>query len=123
MALSGRRSRRRPAPDAPGEDQGARRAAWPFLVLFTLIIGGIYFGIFTPTEAAAIATVVAVLLGVVTRRLNWQGFVGAIREAAYQTAVVFAIAISAKMLLSFVALTGVTGATLAWVQQAELSVS
>lgn len=115
---------------APEDDQRPTRQekfralgnAWPFMVLFTLIIGGIYFGLFTPTEAAAIATLVAVLLGVVTRRLNWPGLVGAIREAAYQTAVVFAIAISAKMLLSFVALTGVTGATLAWVQEAELSV-
>jgi C4-dicarboxylate transporter, DctM subunit len=96
--------------------------AWPFFILFFLIIGGIYFGFFTPTEAAAVAVVVAVLLGVLTCRLTWAGFIDALRESAYQTAVVFAIAISAKMLLSFVALTGVTTALLNWVQAADLSV-
>jgi C4-dicarboxylate transporter, DctM subunit len=63
-----------------------------------------------------------VLLGVLTRRLTWAGFIDALRESAYQTAVVFAIAIAAKMLLSFVALTGVTTALLNWVQAADLSV-
>ncbi|MGY6710733.1 MAG: TRAP transporter large permease subunit [Rhizobiaceae bacterium] len=43
------------------------------------------------------------------------------RDAAYQTAAVFAIAVSAKMLLSFVALTGVTGSLLAWIEASELS--
>ncbi len=97
-------------------------AAWPFVVLFSLVVGGLYFGFFTPTEAAAVATIVALLLGMITRRLSWWGFVEAIREASYQTAVVFAIAIGAKMFLSFIALTGVTGATLTWVQQADLSI-
>ncbi len=104
------------------ERMTALRRAWPFFTLFFLIVGGIYFGFFTPTEAAAVAFMVAVILGVATGRLTLAGFVDALRESAYQTAAVFAIAISAKMLLSFVALTGVTGALLAWIEAADLSV-
>lgn len=100
----------------------ALRGAWPFFTLFFLIIGGIYFGLFTPTQAAAVAVVVATGLGVLTRRLSWAGFVDALRETSYQTAAVFAIAISATMLLSFVALTGVATALLDWIQAADLSV-
>ncbi len=113
-----------PDDSRPGRAERLRamRAAWPFAVLFTLVVGGIYFGLFTPTEAAAVATGVAAILGFATGRLNLAGLIGALREASYQTAVVFAIAISASMLLSFVALTGVTGAALDWIQQAELSV-
>lgn len=117
-------------PDAaPADDGRPERAeriraigrAWPFFVLFFLVIGGIYLGFFTPTEAAAVATLAALLLGILTRRLTWTGFIEAMWEASYQTAVVFAIAICAKMLLSFVALTGVTGATLDWIQTMDLS--
>jgi tripartite ATP-independent transporter DctM subunit len=101
-------------------DKAARRSAlrraFPFFILFALIVGGIYLGVFTPTEAAAVAFMVAVLLGVATRRLSLAGFVDAMRETAYQTAAVFAIAISAKMLLSFVALTGVTPSLLEWIE-------
>lgn len=104
------------------ERVAALKRAWPFFTLFFLIVGGIYFGLFTPTEAAAVAFMVAVILGVVTRRLSFAGFVDALRESAYQTAAVFAIAIAAKMLLSFVALTGVTNALLAWIEAADLSV-
>jgi tripartite ATP-independent transporter DctM subunit len=100
----------------------ALQRAWPFFSLFFLIVGGIYFGFFTPTEAAAVAFMVAVILGVATGRLSISGFVDALRESAYQTAAVFAIAISAKMLLSFVALTGVTSALLGWIEAADLSV-
>lgn len=115
---------------APADDQRpsyadkvkALQRAWPFMTLFTLIVGGLYFGFFTPTEAAAVAMFVAVILGVITGRLSMAGFLDGIREAAYQTAVVFAIAIAANMLLSFVALTGVTQAALVWIEAADMSV-
>lgn len=103
------------------EKRAALRGTWPFFILFFLIIGGIYLGVFTPTEAAAVAVVVATLLGFLTRSLSWRDLGAALRESAYQTAAVFAIAISAKMLLSFVALTGVTNAMLTWIQAADLS--
>jgi tripartite ATP-independent transporter DctM subunit len=103
------------------ERRSALRRAFPFFILFALIVGGIYLGVFTPTEAAAVAFMVAVLLGVATRRLSLAGFVDAMRETAYQTAAVFAIAISAKMLLSFVALTGVTASLLEWIEVSGFS--
>jgi tripartite ATP-independent transporter DctM subunit len=103
------------------ERRAALKATWPFFILFFLIIGGIYLGVFTPTEAAAVSVVVATVLGFATRKLTWRALGLAVRDAAYQTAAVFAIAVSAKMLLSFVALTGVTGSLLAWIDASELS--
>ena len=103
------------------EKLAALKGTWPFFTLFILVIGGIYFGIFTPTEAAAVAVMVATILGAIMRTLSLQDFIGALRESAYQTGAVFAIAISAKLLLSFVALTGVTTGLLNWIQAADLS--
>ena len=81
--------------------------AWPAVLLFGIIIGGIYGGIFTTTEAAAVSAVSAFVIGAALGRLSWAAFVDSIRQTAYQTAMIFLIAFGAKMFVSFVALTGV----------------
>ena len=96
-------------------------ALWPITLLFVVAVGGLYSGIFTPTEAAAISFVTAVGLGLVLRRINLKGLLGAFRETALQTAMVFVIAIGAKMLVSLIALTGFTPYLLNLTEQAELS--
>ncbi|MEJ2376630.1 MAG: TRAP transporter large permease subunit, partial [Pseudolabrys sp.] len=49
---------------------GAMRQPWQFLVLFIGTIGGIYAGVFSPTEAASVGAAGAILLGVIGRRLT-----------------------------------------------------
>ncbi len=44
------------------------------LVLFMVVMLGLYFGFFTPTEAGAVGSLSAVLIGVVQRSLTWEGF-------------------------------------------------
>ncbi|MFP3976430.1 MULTISPECIES: TRAP transporter large permease [Marinobacter] len=83
--------------------------AWPALMLMTIIIGGIYGGLFTATEAAAISLAFALGFGVLSRRLTWSDFMASMRETAYQSAGLFFIAVGAKIFVSFVSLTGVTG--------------
>ncbi|MGO1501511.1 MAG: TRAP transporter large permease [Marinobacter sp.] len=83
--------------------------AWPALMLMTIIIGGIYGGLFTATEAAAISFAFALGFGVLSRRLTWNDFIVSMRETAYQSAGLFFIAVGAKIFVSFVSLTGVTG--------------
>ena len=48
------------------------------LTLFLLVMFGLYFGFFTPTEAGAVGSLSAVLIGVVQRKLTWEGFVASI---------------------------------------------
>ncbi len=80
---------------------------WPAVLLFGIIVGGIYGGIFTTTEAAGVSAVTALVIGVVLRKLSWSAFVTSMRDTAYQTAMILLIAFGAKMFVSFVALTGV----------------
>ena len=61
---------------APGRESfslppalAALREPWQFLALFIVTIGGIYAGIFSPTEAASIGAFGAILLGVLGRRM------------------------------------------------------
>lgn len=103
------------------ERRQAAMKAWPAAMLMVIIIGGIYGGVFTATEAAAVSLTFALLFGALSRRLTWAKFVESMRETAYQTAALFFIAVGAKIFVSFVSLTGVTGALVEVVGAADLS--
>ncbi|WP_269586119.1 TRAP transporter large permease [Roseibium sp. Sym1] len=96
--------------------------AWPAVLLFVIIVAGIYGGIFTATEAAAVCVSVALLIGFLQRRLTMRSVVEALRETVIQTTSIFIIAAGAKIFVAFVALTGVAGDIVTAVQQAELNV-
>ncbi len=91
-------------------------ATWPTLLLLVVVVGGIYLGIFTPTEAAAVSLALAVAIGFLTGRLTPKGLVEAGATAIRQTAMIFAIALAAKIFVAFVSLTRITPAALAWVE-------
>ena len=93
--------------------------AWPAMLLFGIIVGGIYGGIFTTTEAAAVSAFAAVVIGAALGRLTWADFVESIRQTAWQSAMIFMIAFGAKMFVSFVALTGVVPWFLGVIQDAS----
>jgi C4-dicarboxylate transporter DctM subunit len=76
---------------------------WAMLVLFLLVIGGIYMGIFTPTEAAGVGAVGALLISMVARRLTRQGFIQAVSETGQYTAMVFILVIGAMIFTRFLA--------------------
>ncbi|AXS41543.1 TRAP transporter large permease [Breoghania sp. L-A4] len=106
---------------ARGDRRRAAFKAWPALALFAIIIGGIYGGIFTATEAAAICVAVATIFGFAQKKLTLQGLIDSLRETALQTAAIFIIAASAKIFVAFVALTGVAGSIGETVTAANLS--
>ncbi|MBD3657000.1 MULTISPECIES: TRAP transporter large permease [Marinobacter] len=93
---------------------------WPALTLMVIIIGGIYGGFFTATEAAAVCLLFAIGFGVLSRRLTWADFLSSMKETAFQSAALFFIAIGAKIFVSFVSLTGVTGAFVGFVDSLGL---
>jgi tripartite ATP-independent transporter DctM subunit len=58
------------------------------LILFMLVIGGLYLGWFTPTEAGAAGAFGALVIGLVRRRLSWQGLVQSVAETLRISAMV-----------------------------------
>ena len=93
------------------------RTAWPdrfrklgkvygVLLLFVLVLGGIYFGVFTPNEAGGVGAVGACLIAISRRHLNWQAFVDSLIEAARTTSMVFSVAFGAVILSNFVTVAG-----------------
>lgn len=106
---------------AKGERRKAAIRCWPAVLLFTIIIGGIYGGLFTATEAAAVSAFSVILIGAVQKRLSWQQFVQSIKETCAQTTAIFFIAAGAKVFVGFVALTGMAPALVELVESADVS--
>lgn len=85
----------------------ASYSTWPVIILFGIVLGGIYSGIFTPTEAAGVGCAGAFLFGVFRGYfLDWQSLWGVFEETVLTTAMIFAIVFSALVLAQFVNLTG-----------------
>ncbi|MFC1861580.1 TRAP transporter large permease [Chloroflexota bacterium] len=81
------------------------KGTWAVLVLFILVIGGIYRGIFTPTEAAGVGAFGAFLFALGKRQLTWQRFTDSLIETGKTTAMCFIILIGAAILGYFLAIT------------------
>lgn len=79
-------------------------AIWPFILLFLLSIGGIYAGFFTPTEAGAVGAFGALVFTLVSRRLDWKGFLASFDEAARTTGMIFVVLIGANLFGNFLAI-------------------
>ncbi len=83
----------------------AMRDVWATLLLFVFVIGGIYGGVFTPTEAAGMGAAGAFLIGVARRRLPWPDIVRSLLEATRTTAAVFTVLIGAILFGYFLTVT------------------
>ena len=78
---------------------------WPVLALFFIVVGGMYLGVFTPTEAAAIGAVATGFMAYFSGSLNKQSFIKAALKTAKTTAMIFLIIFGASLFNSFLALT------------------
>ena len=87
---------------------------WGMLALFFLVIGGIYFGIFTPTEAGATGAFGAFLITIIKRKLSWKVLVITLRGTVQTTAMIFMIIIGAQIFNTFLALSGVPAMIADW---------
>lgn len=80
---------------------------WPVLVVFFLVVGGIYLGWFTPTEAAAIGAAGTGIIAWLNGGLNRESFLKSVLSTATNTAMIFMIVLGAGFYNSFLALTHV----------------
>jgi len=82
-------------------------AVWPVLLVFLLVVGGIYLGWFTPTEAAAIGAAGTGLIAWLNKGLSRASFSDSILKTASNTAMIFMIILGAGFFNAFLALTQV----------------
>ena len=79
------------------------RYTWSILVLFLLVMGGIYGGWFTPTEAGAVGAFGAIVISAIARKFTRKNFMASVLEAAQTTAMMVYILASAFIFMKFMA--------------------
>jgi len=88
---------------------------WPVLLIFAVVIGGIYGGFFTPTEAASIGTVATAFVAWTSGGLRGKSFMECMYGAAAATGMIFLILLGADVLNVFLALTQINTELAKWV--------
>lgn len=86
------------------------RGVWGMLVLMLVVMGGIFFGIFTPTEAGAVGAAGAFILVLARRKLSRSVLREAFLGSAQSTSVVCIVLVGAMIFTSYLALSGSSAA-------------
>jgi C4-dicarboxylate transporter DctM subunit len=94
---------------------------WKLGVLFFFAVFGIYLGWFSPTEAAALAAFVAIIIAFATGAMGWRGLIECLLETVYTTAAIFFIIVGAFIFSRFIVLTQFPNELVRWVQVTGLS--
>jgi tripartite ATP-independent transporter DctM subunit len=98
----------------------AARGMWKLALLFFIAVFGIYLGWFSPTEAAAVASFVAIVIAFATRTMRSKDLIDALMETIHATATVFFIVVGAFVYARFIVLTQFPAGIVGWVQRHEL---
>ncbi|OHB33067.1 MAG: C4-dicarboxylate ABC transporter permease [Desulfuromonadaceae bacterium GWC2_58_13] len=110
-----------PALAPPGPKTTLRRKIRSFagvletLVLFVMVMGGIFFGVFTPTEAAAVGAFLTIAMALFRRQLSWQGFVQSLSDTTRISCMVMVIVAGAVVFGHFMAISRVPFELAGWV--------
>jgi tripartite ATP-independent transporter DctM subunit len=91
------------------------------LIIFVLVIGGIFIGLFTPTEAAAIGAFGVLLVALIRRQISWEGFVKSLMETLRTSCMVLMLIAGAVIFGKFLAVTRIPFEIAGWVSGLDFS--
>ena len=112
-------------PAGPRADRAERwsslREVWTVAVIFLVVMGGIYLGIFTPTEGAGIGATATFLVAVTYGKMRLRGLLDALIETATTSAMIFLILLGADVFNAFLGFSRLPLATAEFLQNSGLS--
>ena len=119
--------RYRPEYGPPGEKLSwtrriySLRHVWPVALLFLMVLGGIYFGIFTPTEAAGIGAFGAFIISLARKAFNLSQLFYLVLKTIQTSAMLFVILVGALLFANFVTVAGLPNMLETWISQLNIS--
>jgi tripartite ATP-independent transporter DctM subunit len=94
---------------------------WHVMLLFLLVLGGIYGGIFTPTEAGAIGAFGAFVIVIITRQLTRKILMDILKESTTTSAMIFLVVVGAFIFMKFLGLSKLPFALVEIIEQLQVS--
>lgn len=120
------RVRLNPGLAPPGPKTTLREKARSFtgvleaLIIFAFVMGGLFFGIFVPTEAAAVGAFLTLLLAILRRQLSWEAFLKSLMDTTRISCMVMVIVTGAVVFGHFMAITRIPFDLANWVSSLPL---
>ena len=109
------------APPGPkftmNERLSSLKDTWGIFSLFMLVVGGLYTGWFTPTEAAGVGAFGALVITLIKKRLTWNNLRDSLMETTWTTAMVFAILIGAHIFGYFLTVSQIPEKLSGWIAE------
>lgn len=106
---------------AAAERWASLAGVWPFVALFIVIIGGLYKGFFTATEAGGIGAGMALLIAKLQGRLDWLRFLEVMKETAMTSVMLYVVLFGAMIFSQLVSFSGLADELLSMVNGWGLS--
>lgn len=116
----------KPLSSEPVRDMGVGEMAGklaPIVILVTLVLGGIYGGFFTPTEAGAAGALGALLISLVKRRLTWASFWQVLVQTGHTTSSICFLIVGASLYSRILAMSGMPNWLGSWVVESGMGVT
>lgn len=110
-----------PAETPPSAGWGALFGLWKLVLLFGVVIGGIFGGFFSPTEAAAVGAALAIVIGLATRQLGLRALAESFAETVRTTGLLFLIVLGAFMFAAFMVQSCIPATLGDWMVAQDLS--
>ncbi len=113
--------KRNPQLGPPGEPFSFRErftslaGIWGMIALFILVIAGLYFGFFAPSEAGTIGAFGALVIALLRRRMPWTSFLTALLETARTSCFILITLVGAMLFNTFLTMTGLPQAVSQWI--------
>lgn len=82
------------------------KSLWPVFILFLIVVGGIYSGLFTPTEAGAAGSLSCLLIGLAAKKVTWKALWEVTLDTARSLAIIGVLIIGVFLLVQFISLSG-----------------
>lgn len=93
----------------------ALKVVWPILLVALVVVGGIYGGVFTPTEGAAVGAIAMFVVGVAQGTLGWAEIKESLIQTAETSGMIFIIILGSEVFDAFLALSQLPTNAAAWV--------
>lgn len=105
------------------EKMASLKGIWATIVLFVLVLGGIYGGIFTSTESGAIGAFGALVISLVNRQMNLEIFIKCLRQTAVLTGMILFLLAGTYIFISFMTVSKLPFLITNWISGLDVSVT